>query len=314
MAIDRIEEQRIWREAHPKVRSYLVELMDNVAFKGGKAWDMQTGEEVTHLVDVGIKTTDKQVRRLKEIDDLSRHHIDNGGFILVFFKQLKTFEERFPSLTKQDTARLMYIATFISWENNRLQSDNGKKHYTKKDIEKLVEMSSKRFNEFFRRLEKEDIIHEAESGELFINPTVFYRGELRNHEYDISNLEYTRLFKQTVRNLYAEFKGRRLGQLAVIYSIIPFLNFSTNIISYNPEETSEELIEPMELGKLTELLGYSNSTVLKRTLNNIKVDGKPVFGFFENPHDRRTQRIIVNPRVVFAGNGNELKAIKVLFN
>lgn len=314
MAIDRMEEQRIWKEAHPKVRGYLLDLMDNVAFQDGRAWDTRTGEEVTHLVDVGLKTTDKQVRRLKETNELTKHEKENGGFIFAFFKQLTSIQERFPSLTKQDIARLMYIATYINYEDNRLQSDNGKRHYNKKDVEKLVEMSTKRFNEFFRRLEAENIIHEAENGELYINQTIFYRGELRNHKYDVSDLSYTRMFKKTVRNLYHEFKGRRLGQLAVIYSVLPYLNFSTNIVCYNPAETSEDLIKPMELGELSKFLGYSDAHKLKRALNNIKIDDKPVFGFFDNPHDRRTKRIIVNPRVVFAGNGEQLKAIKVLFN
>src|SRR5690606_11857869 len=121
------------------------------------------------------------VRALMAVDEISQHEVENGGFIFAFFKQARMFEERFPTLTKQDTARLMFIGTFIAWETNRLQSDNGKKHYVKKDLEELLEMSTKRFNEFYRRLENENIIHEEETGELFIDPSVFYRGELKNH-------------------------------------------------------------------------------------------------------------------------------------
>src|SRR5699024_11610577 len=102
-------------------------------------------------------------------------------------------------------------------KSNRLQSDNGRTDLIKKDIEELVGMLMKRFNEFFKKLECEDIIKEADTGEIFINPTVFYRGELRNHEYDITDLEHTRLFKSTVRELYSKLKGRRHGQLDVIY-------------------------------------------------------------------------------------------------
>lgn len=314
MAIDRIKEQRMWQSLHPKTKRGVQAIMDNVIFKDGIAINPETGENVSHLVDVGLKTTPEQVRGLQAVDELTTHQVENGGFIFVFFKQLTTIEQRFPSLTKQDTARLMYIGTFVAWETNRLQSDNGKKIYTKKDIEKLVEMSTKRFNEFFRKLENEEIIKESETGELFMNPTVFYRGELSNHEYDINDLEYTRMFKQTVRDLYSEFKGRRLAQLAVIYSVIPFLSLHYNIVCHNPNETSEELVKPMDLSDLAKLLGYVDASSLKRSLNRIKIDGKPVFGFFENPYDRRSYRIIVNPRVIFAGNSDSLRAIKILFN
>lgn len=314
MAIDRMREQALWRELTPRVKRGVLALMDNVKFKDGKAISTKTGKDVSHIVTVSLKTTAEQVEGLTAINELSAHQMENGGFIFAFFRQLTTIEQRFPTLTKQDIARLMYLATFIAYESNRLQSANGKKHYTKKDLEKLVGMSSKRFNEFFGRLVNEKIIEETETGEIFMNPTVFYRGELKNHEYDISDLEHTRLFKKTVQDLYAEFKGRRLGQLAVIYSVIPFLNLHYNVVCYNTTETSEELVKPMGLEHLTKMLGYSNPSVLKRTLNNIKVDGKPVFGFFENPHDRRSYRIAVNPRVVFAGSNDSLKCVKVFFN
>lgn len=315
MAIDRLEEQRVWKDLHPKIRRGAMAVMNDVTFKDGKATHNRTGEDVTHMVDVGIKTTHKQVQALKAVDELSALEIENGGFIFAFFKQARMLEERFPSLTKQDTARLMYIGTYVAWETNRLQSDNGKQVYTKKDLEQLVDMSTKRFNEFFKRLESENIVHKnTETGEIFINPTVFYRGELKKHAYDIAELQYTRLFKKTVRDLYKQFKGRTLGQLAVIYSIMPFINFSTNIVAFNPEETAYDLIKPMNLDKLAVLLDYKDSNKLKQALNRIKVNNQPVFGFFEDTRDRRKKRIVVNPRIIFAGNGEQLKAIMALFN
>lgn len=314
MGIDRVKEQQTWSGLHPKVKRGAYGIMNDVTFSGGRATHNRTGADVTHVVDVGLRTTHKQIRGLKAADEMSEHVIDNGGFILAFFKELRMFEARFPKLTKQDTARLMYIGTFIAWETNRLQSDNGKKHYTKNDLEELVEMSRKRFNEFFKRLEKADIIHEKATGELFLNPTVFYRGDLKNHEYDIKDFKYTRLFKKTVRELYSQFKGRKLAQLANIYSVLPFISFGTNIVCYNPEETSEDLIRPMPLNKLAVLLGYEDNHKLKRALETIKVDNNPVFWVAPNVHDKRAFRIIVNPRVVFAGDGESLRAVKAMFN
>jgi len=314
VAIDWQKEQQEWQGLHPNIKREVNRFSDNFIMKDGRAFSTETGVDITHIIADGKKTTAEQVRGLQAIDEMSEHQIENGKFMFAFFKQLTTMESRFPSLTKQDSARLMYLGTFTAWKTNRLQTDNGKKHYTKKDIGILVDMSSKRFNEFFRKLENEGIIEEKETGEVYMNQTVFYRGKLRDNDYDVSDLDHTRLFRKTVRDLYAEFKGRRLAQLSVIYSIIPFLNFNYNIVCHNPSETSEDLVEPMGLDELTKILDYSNTTVLKQSLNRIKVDGKPVFGFFENPYDRRKFRIVVNPRVVFAGNNDSLRAIKVLFN
>jgi len=314
VAVDRLKEQELWEDLHPKVKRGLSSLMDNVAFQDGRAFSTETGEEVTHLVDVSLKTTDKQVRGLQGIDYLTEHYNENGKFVFAFFKQLTTMESRFPSLSKQDTARLMFLGTFVEWGSNRLQAPNGRQHYDKKALEKLVEMSTKRFNEFFRKLENEGIIEEKESGEIFMNQSVFYRGKLKDNEYDVSDLDYNKIFRKTVQDLYAEFKGRRLSQLANIYSVLPFLNFNTNIVCHNPEETSETLIKPMTLSELAEILGYSDAHKLKRALETIKVNNNPVFWIPPNVHNKRELRIIVNPRVVFAGNSESLKAVKAMFN
>ena len=306
--VDRIEEGKVWGDLHPKVKRGVLAIKESAEFKDAN------GNDASHMFDVMIRTTQNQVRALKAVDELSEHEIENGKFIFAFFQQASTMEERFPTLTKQDIARLMFIGTYVAWGTNRLQSDNGKRHYDKKDLQELVEMSGKRFNELFKRFKDADILHESESGELFVNPTIFYRGDLKKHSYDISDLQYTRVFKKTVRDLYAEFKGRKLGQLATIYSVLPFLNFATNIVCFNPEESSDSLIRPMNLENLSALLGYQNTHKLKTALNGIKVDEKPVFTFVEDPYDRRQRRIIVNPRVVYGGNGESLRAIKALFN
>jgi len=314
LAVKKFKEQKLWDDLHPNVKRGLLAMKDDLIIDDGRAIDPETGEDVSHLFEVSLVTTDEQIRGLEGNTELQKHEIENGKFVFVFFRQMNCMDDRFPSLTRQDKARLLYIGTFIEFENGRLQAPNGKRIYNKDDIQQLVGMSRKRFNEFFRKLKTEGIIEEKETGELFMNSTVFYRGFLKNHEYDISELDHTRIFRKTVRDLYEKFQGRQLGQLAVIYSIIPYLNLRYNVVCNNPAERNEELIQPMGLEKLTEILGYSNSTTLRRTLNNIKIDGEPVFAFVQNPNDRRSSRIIVNPRVVFAGDGEALKAIKVLFN
>lgn len=298
--------QPFHKKYNPNNKSILIE--------NGKYIDIETGENLTHLYQLTYKTSEEQSKSYLFKNSLNVHDQQNGKHILLLFRRLVTMEEQYPTLTKPDVARLLYLLTFIKYESNRLQSDNGRQHYTKKYLEGMLEMSTKRFNEYFKRLENEGIIRETETGELFINPTVAYYGHKSTIKQDIKDLHHTRLFKNTVRDLYEKFKGRRLGQLSVIYSVLPFLNFKSNVICHNPDETSDRLIKPMELAELAELLKYSDKAKLKATLNRIKINGQPVFGFFENPHDRRSFRIVVNPSVVFAGDGEALEAIKVLFN
>ncbi|MHC8516786.1 hypothetical protein [Sporosarcina sp. ITBMC105] len=301
-----------WRDLHPKVKRGLFATAANVTVRDGTATDLN-GKDVTNRIQFTPVLSAPQVRKLDVINDLTAHQAENDGFVFAFFRQSRMIEERFPSLLKPDLARLMFVGTFIAWENGELRYENGVP--IKKDgLHTLVNMSRKRFNEFYSRMITEDIIQEAEDGTIHVNPSVFYRGGIKSYQYELDDVQYTRMFRKTVRSLYAEYNGRSLGQLALIYAIMPFVNFQTNIIAYNADESKEELVRPMSLDKLAVLLDFGNAQKLKSALNRVKANGKPVFGFFENPHDRRKYRIVVNPYVIYAGDGEGLRALKALFS
>ncbi|MGN7387737.1 hypothetical protein [Sporosarcina sp. SAFN-015] len=273
----------------------------------------KAGNDVSDRFDIVPRLTAPQARKLDAIDGLSTHQTDNGGFVFAFFRQSRMIEERFPSLLKPDLARLMYVGSYIAWESGQLRYDNGVP-IDKDGLHALVDMSRKRFNEFYARLLAEDIVQETADGAIHVNPSVFYRGGIKTYQYALDDVQYTRMFRKTVRELYAAYSGRSLGQLALVYEIMPFVNFQTNIVAYNADESQEALVRPMSLDKLALLLGYGSAQKLKTALNRVKVNGKPVFGFFENPHDRRKYRIVVNPRVIYAGDGEGLRALEALFS
>lgn len=303
--------EQAWKGLAPKQKRGFLALADNATIKDGKVYNAE-GNDVTHIAELTPRITERQAWGIKVTGELADHEAENGGFIVAFFEQAKTMGERFPELKQEDLARLMFIGTYIAWETNRLQYDNGR-IVNKAGLEKLIGMSNKRFKEFYKRLIAEDILSERDDA-IFVNPSVFYRGEMKRIGYDVSHLQHTRLFRKTVRDLYEMFNGRTIRQLGIIYSILPFLNFNSNIVCFNPEETDPDLLKPMHLEKLAALLGYQDTHKLKRALEAIKVEGKPVFWLPQNVHDKRQRRIVVNPNVVYGGNAESLAAIKVLFN
>lgn len=303
----RDEERKFLRDVHPKVRQQVIQDKQS-SFYNDEGRDLSDHYELT------VKTTDEQVRAMKGNDLMEQHAIENGKFIITFFESARLVRSRFPSLSAQDVTRLMYIGTYVAWETNRLQSDNGKKVYKKKDTEELVGMSKKRFNELYKRFISEGILIEGDEGELFINPTVIYRGKVKKLGGLVHNLSHTRVFRKTVRELYEQFNGRRLGQLSLVYSVVPFLNFDYNMVCYNPEETDADMVKPISVKVLADILEYKDASKLKSALKGIEINGQRMFNFVEDIHDGREKNIYVNPRVVFAGNGEALESIKTLFN
>ncbi|MFB0829454.1 hypothetical protein ACEU2D_07415 [Brevibacillus laterosporus] len=158
------------------------------------------------------------------------------------------------------------------------------------------------------------IIKEAEDGAIQMSSDVFHRGEIPKGEY----VDRIRIYRDTVRELYDKYgKGRSVRQLGIIYSVIPFMHRNLNIICFNPLEKQDDQIRPITLDKLATLLGYQNAGKFKQALRAIKIGNQPVFAFVEDVDDSRKRRILVNPRVVFAGDFEGLmacRAIAVVFN
>lgn len=303
-----------WLEASPGVKETVFDAMQNGTIVDGRFINSD-GEDVTHLINVGPRVQSKSTYWRKAQDDMTEldiHAERNGGFVMALFKAHQTHDHRFASLSQPDLARLMFIGTYVTWGSGRLQS--GKHIIRKADLQELVGMSRNKFAEFFKRLQDEGILTEVkETGELFVNPTVFYRGEMKSHP-QAKEYKFSRVYRQTVRDLYQQYNGRKLGQLAIVYSVLPFLNFDSNVVCYNPEETDLTLLRPMPISKLATALGYKDPSKLSKALRGVKLDDKPVFTFAHNPRNYNEKRIVVNPRVVYAGNGEELKGLMVLFN
>lgn len=110
------------------------------------------------------------------------------------------------------------------------------------------------------------------------------------------------------------FTGRTLAKLGIIYAILPYINFNYNTVCENPTEVIPDKVKPMEIQKLATELGYTDHKHLAKTLKAVKYRNKPVFKFVTDGSDSRKSHIIVNPNVVYAGNGKHLESIKVQFN
>jgi hypothetical protein len=304
-------EQLVWSQLNKKQKAGFFALKDNAVIQEGKVYD-KNGNDQSHRAQLVLNTSENQRKSLQAMDEMSTHELENGYFVFAFFESCKTMQERYPTLTQADLARLMFVGTYTGYQTGRLQHDNGR-IIDKKALEKLVGISRSRFGEFYSRLLAEEVLQE-QGEEIFVNPSVFYRGSLSDLQYNLKDYQRTRLFRKTVRDLYERYTGKSTAQLAVIYTVLPFLNFDTNIVCFNPEEICEDKVRPMNLENLAALLGYRDTYKLKRSLNAVKVDGQHAFWLPTNVNDKRERRIVVNPRIVFAGKAESLKAIKVLFN
>ncbi|MCM3387307.1 hypothetical protein M3649_04060 [Ureibacillus chungkukjangi] len=303
---------------YPKLRKEVIDDTTNIAKIDGQLYNYDTGENITdrYNVDVSLKkkaATKKQIESFQSKESLKEHEKMNGGFVFLFYQMSKQINETIPDLKKPDIARLLYLFTFISWEENVLTYRNGKE-ISKKELPKLLKLSSRRCNELCERLIENKVIHiDDKTNNIYINESLAIRGVVDIKELKKENITYTRLFRKTVQTLFESTNAKELGRLSILYLILPYLNLATNIVSHNPYETDIDKIEPMKLNELSELLGYTDYSKLKTLMNHIKIGDEVAFAFVELESDRRTKRIIVNPNIVFAGDYEQLKLIRVFF-
>jgi hypothetical protein len=309
--MDRAREKRFTKSLNREASSRLAREKSHL-----RVVNTETGEFAEHYAPTPVYS-EEQKRSYRGITELQMHSDEHGGFIIAFFEQSITMSERIPGLLQSDLARLLFLATYTSYPTRGdtygyLRHDNGN-YISKKGLFGLLKMSRSKFEEFYGKLTKNQIIDEVED-KLAVNPTYFYRGDFSKVKSIADDMQRTRVFRKTVRELYHEYNGRKIKQLGLIYAVLPFIHFKYNILSHNPGEQSSNHVKPMRLGELADKLGYSKATKLKEALREIRFDKKPVFQFVEDESDTRKKKIIVNPAVVFASNNEGLEAIKVLFN
>jgi AraC-like DNA-binding protein len=310
---DRFAEQRAMNDLHPAVREKTIAMLQNFEVIDGRAWDKETGEEITHLLDIGPKVKQqtyeqKEGARIRE--ELAAHEKEHGGFIYAFFTACTQMSDRLSFLQQGDLARLMFIGSYVSWETNHLVYDNGRP-INKRQLGELLGMSRSKYSEFYKKLTENEVIAETNEG-LVMNPELFYRGRTAKIKTIVKTYEYTRLFRKTVRDLYATYNGRSIKKLALIYAVLPYVNFNHNIVSENPNEVKDEKIIPMTVTTLARRLGYSDTAKFTAALNSVTYKGQRVFGLFEMG-DKRKRKVVVNPAAFYAGNGKHLAYIKLLF-
>jgi len=302
-----------------KEREEIIRLSMNHSIVNGKAYDNETGEYIgdrfQHEWLTPIKKTKSNANPIytKENKNAIELHCEtNGGFVFALFKSNLNILDRLPLLSKQDVARLIYIATFTHYHTGRLQKGDGTV-ITTDTFPTLVKLTKRRATEYLNRLIDSKVVTVSQFNEIIISKEFFIRGTIKDSSDE--NINYTRLFKKTVRDLFQQASTREIAHLSTIYMTLPYINLYHNVISYNPQENDVYMVRAMDTKVLSDKLGYKSYNKLTAMLNKITISDKNVFNYYTDINDKRKKNIVVNPDVVYGGNDSrQLESVKVFFN
>lgn len=257
--------------------------------------------------------TPKQLKFLKDMQDLSLYGNELGGYVHMFYVKNELLFNHL-NIDRASISRLIYLSTYIDYndrqENLLVKYGQNKKvePMTRKYIQKILRLSDTTFKSFISNMKKNNLIYEL-NNKFYISNEYFSKGKC-----DFNNKEYTRIFINTTRFLYENVSIRQHKQLSYVFQLIPMIHYETNTIAFNPDEMDNNKILKMGLKDICEFLGVytDNSTMykLENELYKLKVDVYGVkYYFFKRvilkDGDGTKDYFIVNPQVIWGGKDTD---------
>jgi hypothetical protein len=171
-----------------------------------------------------------------------------------------------------------------------------------KNLPEVLGLSEREARNTKNALIENELIFINEDKTISVNPKYAIKGGTGRKELRGS----VRAMEEGIREIYEKAKPREHRRLALLMELLPYINFSHNIVCNNPNEKDIDKVDPFNLTEVMELAKYTNLTKFKRDLLNLTVNEELVIKITETKNGKF---IYVNPRIFYKGNNvNDLKA------
>ena len=177
------------------------------------------------------------------------------------------------------------------------------------ELRELLNLSDKALRLFLKNVKENNLLFENKK-KFYVNPEYFTKGDVYFNSSD-----YTRLYINTVRDLFERTTPRQHKQLSYIFQLIPKLHYETNILCHNPHETNLSQVKKMNLKDIAGWLNVNtddnkNTTRLKKDLLKYYLmrNGEKHYALKYVIVQSSTGIIdyfVVNPEIIWAGNNIE---------
>ena len=265
--------------------------------------DRDTGEVVKTFEDgCTIISPEERQRRSNYWQHVnnSMKSYSSEGFIFYLYND----ESKFSELSSRTAARIIYLATYLSYDDNILYSTQRKKT-TKSTMREALGLSVATFYEFLDEATESGILH-CEDGCWKLSPFSFRKGGVGKAKYDV----LVKLYTKTIRDLYKSTPKKFHQYLGYVFLLVPYVNTEWNIVCHNPFEPDLDCLEPMTVGEFCDAIGYhrSNAKALVKNFRTITFSCRGEqqrFCTFVYEPEKENMRIFVNPNIMYTGKHPE---------
>ena len=282
------------------------ELKANRTYEGPEGSVLVTPKEQERRRRLGEQLENQRAR--SEGRRLSRQQ---GGHYLFMVS-----EDRYEELKQSTMVRLVYLATFVRYNNSTLYIRE-RTPMKKADLVEVLQVSRKTADTFWKEV-YDRYLFEGADGNLHISAEFFTKGEKPKEWY---SKEYQTVFVESVRELYRRTPTSKHGKLGAVFQMLPYLNKEYNVLCWNPDEQDIGKIECMTLDDFCLQIGYATNQRVRLTKEykeiTFAVDGEqePFCSFVTSSLSEFDDvKIYVNPRVIYKGSCMDRVRILGLFS
>lgn len=262
------------------------------------AIDIESGEvildEFTIYEEEDMRNRKKQMEIRKSKEDF-KMYVDRecGSFYFLFYKLINK------GIDRQYITRFIYLSTFMDYNNN-LTYGNGKEEARYMNESDLMEVLKLSKTETFRTKKvfiENELILIDENSKLSINIKYCLKGKIEGNK---NKSHKVRIFEQGIREIYERSLPREHKKIALLFEILPYVNFKYNIICTNINCEMLQEINALTIKDICKLINYSEnqSSRLKKELLSLKVNNEFVC-LLEMTGVSET--ITINPKVYYKG-------------
>ncbi len=211
--------------------------------------EIKTERKLKDTDEVKIRTKEQQ-DYLKNKTDLGKMESDLGGFYMLYYNE-KLFDGL---ISDKHIARVIYLATFIEYDTNRLIFyENGKKSrlFTENDIKTLLKIKDRQtYYEFKKEVLDSGIMTITDDG-IYMNKNYFNKGKDKDNKF-----YFMKMYIDTIRQLYEQTNTRQHKTLGHLFRLIPFIDYEYNILTNSPNtdvKFKERVMTKKDIAKLLDM-------------------------------------------------------------
>lgn len=238
--------------------------------------------------------------------DIKEYYIKKEGFekdiVDLYGKFYFSFYNSLPDIPKQYLFRFIYLCTYLKYNDTRIMTKENNRYTLIKDyqLQDLLNLKKAEYHNTKNALINNNLIHIDSDKTIHINNKIAINGKVGNTKKD-----YIRIFNESIRFIYNNSLPKEHKRLYIFIELLPYINYNLNVLCFNPEETIPELIRPLTLDDMTNILNVykgNNKYKLQTLLLNTFVGGTKTMMINK---DYKKEFYIINPCVYYKGNRME---------